>query len=150
MKHRFTTNEGIELIKNFEGFSSEVYKDVVGLYTIGYGHLITKDDDRDTFGKGINMFEGEELLKKDLFKSERAVLRLVNVPLSDGQFNALVSFCFNLGSGSLQRSTLRQKVNRGEYEDVGNEFLKWIYAGGKIFKGLVRRRKAEREMFLEG
>ena len=82
--------------------------------------------------------------------AERAVLRLITVPLSDGQFDALVSFTFNLGSGALQRSTLRRKVNRQEYEDAALEFGKWVWAGGRRLKGLINRRKAEAALFLSG
>jgi len=79
--------------------------------------------------------------------AERAVLRLISVPLANGQFDALVSFTFNLGAGALQRSTLRHKVNREEHTDVPAEFIKWIWAGGKKLNGLVKRRKAEAEMY---
>lgn len=71
------------------------------------------------------------------------MLRLIKVPLTDGQFDALVSFTFNLGSGALQRSTLRRKVNREEHADVPREFLRWVWAGGKKLKGLIKRREAE-------
>jgi lysozyme len=87
--------------------------------------------------------EALDLLRKDVAVAERAVLRLINVPLTQGQFDALVSFTFNLGSGALQRSTLRRKVNREEHDDVPAEFMKWVWAGGRKLKGLVKRRKAE-------
>ena len=83
------------------------------------------------------------LLSALLIIAERAVLRLIKVPLTDGQFDALVSFTFNLGSGALQRSTLRRKVNREEHEEVPAEFMRWVWAGGRKLKGLVRRREAE-------
>ncbi|MEK6747513.1 MAG: lysozyme [Pseudomonadota bacterium] len=79
--------------------------------------------------------------------TERAVLRLINVSLTDGQFDALVSFTFNLGAGALQRSILRRKVNRKEHADVPAELMKWVWAGGRKQKGLVRRRKAEAEAY---
>ncbi len=79
--------------------------------------------------------------------AERAVLRLIRVPLTDGQFNALCSFAFNLGSGALQRSTLRRKVNREEHTAVPPEFLHWVWAGGRKLKGLVRRRDAEAALY---
>ena len=79
--------------------------------------------------------------------AERAVLRLIKVPLTDGQFDALVSFTFNLGSGALQRSTLRRKVNREEHEEVPAEFLRWVWAGGRKLRGLVRRRAAESVLY---
>ena len=81
---------------------------------------------------------------------ERSVLRLINVPLEDGQFDALVSFAYNLGGGALQRSTLRKKVNREHHELVPREFRKWVYAGGCKLRGLVRRRNAEADLYAWG
>lgn len=145
MKHRFATEQGIELIKRFEGFSSTPYFCSAGVLTIGIGHAIRNTEQFDRLTED----EAEELLKKDLFLAERSVLRLLNIPLTDNQFSALCSFAFNLGGGALQRSTLRMRLNRGEdKEEVGAEFLKWVYAGGRVLKGLLRRREAEREMFL--
>jgi lysozyme len=88
------------------------------------------------------------LLIKDVLSAEKSVLRLIQAPLTDGQFDALVSFTFNLGGGALQRSTLRRKVNRQEHEDVPAEFMKWVWAGGKKLRGLVRRREAETRLYL--
>ena len=85
----------------------------------------------------------EDLLIKDVLLAEQAVCRLINVPLTNGQFDALVSFTFNLGSGALQRSTLRRKVNREEHEDVPEQLLRWVWAGGRKLRGLIRRRSAE-------
>ena len=87
-------------------------------------------------------------MQSDLLRYEQAVTRLVKVPLTQGKFDALVSFTFNLGGGALQRSTLRQKINRQDYEGAANEFLKWVRAGGAVSKGLVARRIAERNLFL--
>lgn len=147
MKHRYATERCIELIKRFEGFSPKPYLCPAGYWTIGYGHVITAQD-KDNYRDPITEAEAEALLKKDVFKAEKAVLRLIKVPLTDGQFDALVDFVFNLGGGALQRSTLRAKLNRGEYLDAADEFLKWVWAGGRKLKGLVRRRIAERELFL--
>lgn len=147
-KHRFTTKAGIELVKYFESFSSKIYICPGGYPTVGFGHVVLANEG-DKFAKGISKDEAEEILKKDLFKAERSVLRLINIPLTDGQFDALVSFVFNVGGGALQRSTLRMKLNRGEdKEEVAQEFLRWIYAGGRKLRGLIRRRMAEKEMFL--
>ncbi len=88
------------------------------------------------------------MLHRDVQTAQRAVLRLINVPLTDGQYDALVSFTYNLGSGTLQRSTLRRKVNREEHNDVPAEFKRWVYAGGRKLLGLVRRRCAEAEIYL--
>ena len=110
--------------------------------TIGYGHLITEAN-KEQFLDGVDEDEALELLRQDVTVAERAVLRLISVPLTQGQFDALVSFTFNLGSGALQRSTLRRKVNREELDDVPAEFLRWVWAGGKKLRGLVKRRQAE-------
>ena len=90
----------------------------------------------------------EELLRRDVETAERAVLRLIRVPLEDGRFDALSSFAFNLGSGALQRSTLRRKVNRGEHDAVPAEFGRWVWAGGRKRRGLMRRREAEAALYM--
>jgi len=140
---RHVNQEGLNLIKSFEGFRGQVYLCQAGVPTIGCGHALLKGE---SFPNGVSREEAETILQKDLEKAERAVLRLTKVPLSNGEFDALVSFTFNLGSGAYQRSTLRMKVNRGE--DASSEFGKWIRAGGKISKGLVRRREAEKKLYL--
>lgn len=139
---RHITNNGLSLVKKFEGFSSQIYLDAAGLPTIGYGHLL-RPGEAEMFKGGISEAAGEALLIKDVGIAERAVLRLIDVPLTDGQFDALVSFTFNLGSGALQRSTLRRKVNREEHDEVPAEFMRWVWAGGRKLRGLVRRREAE-------
>jgi GH24 family phage-related lysozyme (muramidase) len=90
------------------------------------------------------------LLRRDAQVAERAVLRLIDVPLTDGQFDALVSFTFNLVSGALQRSKLRRKVNRGEHDEVPGQLMLWVWAGGKRLKGLAIRRAAESKTYLRG
>ena len=114
---RHVTEEGLDLIKRFEGFSPTIYICPAGYPTIGYGHVVLTHE-RDQFATGITPAQANELLREDAAIAERAVLRLISVPLTDGQFDALVSFTFNLGAGALQRSTLRRKVNRGEHESV--------------------------------
>ena len=91
----------------------------------------------------ISETAAEELLRKDVESAERAVLRFVNVPLTDGQFDALVSFTFNLGSGAFQRSTLRRKVNCQAHAEVPEQLMRWVWAGGWKLNGLVRRRNTE-------
>lgn len=139
---RHITQDGLDLICRFEGFSPIIYLCPAGYPTIGYGHLITEAN-KEQFLDGIDELEALDLLKADVQKAEKAVLRLINVPLTDGQFDALVSFTFNLGGGALQRSTLRRKINRGEHSAIPAEFMKWVWAGGRKKKGLVRRRRAE-------
>ncbi|MCD6035213.1 MAG: muraminidase [Rickettsiales bacterium] len=145
---RHITQEGINLICRFEGFSSKVYICPAGYPTIGYGHLI-RPENKAQFSGPITKAQAEVLLRKDVETAEQAVLRLVTVPLTDGQFDALVSFVFNLGAGAFQGSTLRSKINRGEHADAAKEFEKWIFAGGKKLSGLVARRAAEAERYME-
>ena len=143
---RHITQNGIDLIKRFEGFSRTVYFCPAGYQTIGYGHVVKPHED---FSAGINEVQAEELLRQDAVIAEQAVLRLINVPLTDGQFDALVSFTYNLGGGALQRSTLRRKINREEHADVPEQFMRWVWAGGRKLKGLIRRREAEADLYAQ-
>lgn len=143
---RHITQQGVNLIKEFEGFSPTIYLDAAGLPTIGYGHLL-RTGEAEMFRRGISHEAAVALLIKDVQSAERAVLRLISVPLTDGQFDALVSFTFNLGSGALQRSTLRRKVNREEHDGVPQEFRKWVWAGGRKLKGLINRRNSEARLY---
>lgn len=140
---RHATAAGLDLIRRYEGFSPVVYLCPAGLPTIGHGHVVRGDAERARFAAGITPADAADLLAHDAEVAERAVARLVPVPLTDGQFDALVSFAFNLGAGALQRSTLRQRSIRGEHHDVPAEFLRWTRAGGRILPGLLRRRQAE-------
>lgn len=145
---------GLELIAGFEGWRADLYEDVAGHCTIGYGHLvhqgnITAADRKGPFGKGISKDQGMALLHKDAQRMVQAVRDCVTVPLSQNQFDALVSFTFNVGAGALRRSTLVRRINAGE-RDVAGEFLKWNKAGGKVYAGLTRRRTAEAAMFTGG
>ncbi len=138
------SDTGLALIQRFEGFSSRVYLDAAGLPTIGYGHLITRGED---FSDGIDMAQALALLRADVRHAERAVLRFVSAPLAQSQFDALASFTFNLGAGVLQRSTLRRVLNRGDYEAVPAQLMRYVWAGGKRLRGLVLRRAAEAALF---
>lgn len=140
-----TGREGIELIKGFEGLRLSKYQDIVGKWTIGYGHLILPSE---SFPNPLTEKQAEDLLRKDLATSEAGVTRLVKVKLSQQQFDALVSFTFNLGVGNLQSSTLLKRLNAGDYSGAADELLRWNKAGGKEFAGLTRRRAAERKLFL--
>ena len=142
--HRFTNAKGIELIKYYEGFKRKAYICAGGHPTIGYGHKILKGEKFST----ISLMDAQEILAKDLIRTERLVLRYIDIALHDNQFAALVSFTFNLGGAALQRSVLRQKVNYGLYKEAGREFLRWVYAGGKRLPGLAVRRRSERDLFL--
>ena len=146
---RHLTDDGLALIKRFEGFEPEIYVCPGGWSTIGYGHVV-REGERERFADGIGEAAAEELLRLDVETAERAVLRLICVPLEDRQFDALCSFTFNLGAGALQRSTLRRKVNREEHGDVPHEFGRWVWAGGRRLRGLVRRREAEAGLYAGG
>ena len=141
---RHITKDGLALIQRFEGFSATPYLCPAGYLTVGYGHVVKKHVD---FTKPITEQEALTILVADVQTAERAVLRLITVPLTNGQFDALVSFTLNLGGGALQRSTLRRKINRGEHADAPAEFMKWVWAGGRKLKGLVKRRAAEAALY---
>jgi len=140
------SQRGHDLIKRFEGFSANPYLCPASYWTIGYGHVITKAD-AEKFAAGISRDAAEALLKADVRKAEAAVGSLVKVRLSQGQFDALVSFTFNLGARALQSSTLRMRLNRGDYTGAREQFERWVYAGGRVLPGLVKRRQAEAELF---
>lgn len=141
---RKTSESGIDLIKGFEGFLPGPYQDVAGVWTNGYGH--THGVTQDT--PPVTEEEATINLGNDLFDAEYAVNLYVNVPLTDNQFDALVSFTFNLGGGALEHSTLLKKLNSRDYAGAAEEFGKWVYAGGKVSNGLIARRAKEREVFL--
>ena len=140
---------GLNLIKTFEGFRSEPYFCSAMVATIGYGSTWSFDGSRVTLSHPrINKAEAEKLLLREIRNSEKAVDRLIKIELNENEHSALQSFVYNLGSGRLQSSTLRRKINRGDFEGAADEFPKWRRAGGKILKGLVLRRAAERKLFL--
>jgi lysozyme len=134
---------GLNLIKHFEGLRLRAYQCSAHVWTIGYGH--TAD-----VGENDVITEEEALyfLHQDLAESERAVNQYVHVPLTQNQCDALVSFVFNLGAGNFLTSTLLKKLNSGD-DGAAQEFGRWIHAGGKALPGLVRRREAERALFLQ-
>ena len=135
---------GIDLIKKYEGFSASSYICPAGYNTIGYGHLICPNEEFSHITKD----QAEKLLINDINIKINSVKRLIRVSLTQGQIDALVSFCFNLGSGALQRSSLRQKINRLEFSEASLEFSKWIFVRGVKNSGLLRRRSEEKEIFL--
>ena len=137
------SQKGIDLIKEFEGLRLKAYRDPVGVLTIGYGH--TGSDVK--VGQVISQTRAEQLLKGDTGWAQDAVRRSVKVPLSQGQFDALTSFTYNLGGGALASSTLVKKLNARDYAGAQKEFGRWVHAGGQVLAGLVRRRAAEAKMF---
>lgn len=140
---RHTTQEGLDLIKNFEGFRPTLYTCPGGKPTIGYGHVVKK---HEGFTK-ISRDQAENLLRRDVEAAEHAVTRLVDVPLTDGQYSALVSFVFNLGSGAFQASTLRRKINCRLHDEAPKQLRRWVWAGGKKLRGLEKRRAAESKLY---
>ncbi|HBM7586596.1 TPA: lysozyme [Enterobacter bugandensis] len=143
-----TSDKGIALIKQSEGCKLTAYQDSVGVWTIGYGWTHPVDGKPIRAGMTIKQETAERLLKTGLVSYESDVSRLVKVGLTQGQFDALVSFTYNLGARSLSTSTLLRKLNAGDYAGAADEFLRWNKAGGKVLNGLTRRREAERALFL--
>ena len=133
---------GLDLIKQFEGLYLKAYRCPAGVPTIGYGHTAGV-----AMGQTITQQQADDYLRRDVRQFERAVSRLVRVPLTQGQFDALVSFAFNLGEGALAQSTLLRLLNAGDYSGAAAQFDRWNKAGGRVLPGLVRRRAAERALF---
>lgn len=142
-----TSSQGLNLIKHHEGFRSKAYKDVAGKWTIGYGHLILPHE-LELITTELTHEQATDILRIDVRDAERSVQRLIRVGLEQHEFDALVSFTFNLGGGALQASTLRRLLNENDRVGAAAQFLRWVYAGGKKWKGLVRRREDERDLFL--
>lgn len=141
------SDAGIDLIKQSEGCRLTAYPDPATgghPWTIGYGH--TGSDVHP--GKVITQAEAYRLLVEDLDLFERGVKRLVTVELTQGQFDALVCFSFNVGLGALQQSTLLKMINAGDFDGAAKQFLRWDKAAGKVMAGLTKRRQAESELFL--
>ena len=136
------SQEGLSLIKKFEGLRLKAYKCSANVLTIGYGHTGgVKETDK------ITLEEADSLLEKDIAKFEEYVSDNVIVKLNQSQFDALVAWTFNLGPGNLRSSTMLKKLNNGEYESVPFEMRRWNKAGGKTLDGLIRRRQAESLLF---
>ncbi|CAI0897112.1 lysozyme [Serratia grimesii] len=142
------SKNGIELIKRFEGLELKAYPDSVGVLTIGYGWTQPVDGKKIVRGMVIDQETADRLLKCGVVQYEQGVNQLVKVKISQGQFDALVSFSYNLGLRSLSTSTLLRKLNSGDKQGAAAEFDKWVNAGGVKLDGLVKRRAAEREIFL--
>jgi lysozyme len=136
-----TSDKGLEFITKHEGEVLSVYNDVAGYPTIGVGHLI-RDDDPD-FSDGITHAQAIDLLREDAGHAEECVSNRVTVALTQTQFDALVSFVFNIGGGAFRNSTLRRLLNQGRYEDVPEQLRRWNKAGGTVVQGLKNRREAE-------
>lgn len=145
----------LDLICDFEGFVPNWYPDPAHGWkvpTVGYGHTDAAGEPKyaATKSKTFTKAEGRLILERDLAQYAATVRKAVHVELTPNQFGALVSFTFNLGPSSLLKSTLLKKLNAGDYEGAANEFAKWNRAGGKVLKGLTRRRAAEAALFRSG
>lgn len=136
------SDKGLALTEKFEGLSLTAYKDIVGIWTNGYGntHGVVP-------GTTITLEQATADLANNLAGAEDVVNKVVLVPLTQGQFDACVDFVFNLGAGNFQSSTLLRKLNAKDYAGASAEFLKWNHAGGKVVDGLTRRRLAEQQLF---
>jgi lysozyme len=154
------SKETIDMIKHHEGVRVRPYRCPALLWTVGVGHVIdpahigVKLEDRknlpipDGWDRALSMAEVDDILAADLATFERGVLRLCPANLTQSRFDSLVSFSFNVGLGNLQRSSIRMKHNRGDFEGAGEAFMQWTKAGGKELPGLVKRRKDERALYL--
>ena len=147
-----TSEKGLALIKYFEGVRAQPYRCPAGYWTVGVGHLITRSAELpDSWNRELEPNEIDEILKKDLVKFENGVLRLLHPKQpTQFEFDALVSFSFNLGLGCFQRSTVRSAFKRGDKKRAGEVLLKYCYAGGRKLKGLIRRRIAEHALLMSG
>lgn len=139
------SQKGIDLIKNFEGCRLTAYRCPANILTIGYGH--TGSD--VVTGQKITQEQAEKLLKSDLLVHCNNVSRMVKVPLTQNQFDALVSFEFNVGYGNFASSTMLKLLNQKKYREAAAQFDRWVYANRKVLAGLVKRRAAEKALFLQ-
>ena len=137
---------GMNLLKKSEGFRSRVYRDMAGLPTIGYGHRLQL---HESFPNGIGEAQAASLLANDVLQAEQAVARLAKVALSQGQFDALVDFCFNLGAGRLAASSLLKDLNAGKADEAAAQLLLWDHAAGHENAALKARREAEAKLWRE-
>ena len=141
-----TSDKGLRFIAQHEGWRPSMYRDPVGYPTIGYGHLIQPGEEH-LHTVTLTKEEGLELLAQDVAIAERGVRQAVTVPLTQAQFDALVSFTFNVGVGKFEGSTLRRKLAARDYAGAAREFPRWVYARGQKLPGLVRRRHEEMQLF---
>ena len=147
-----TSEQGIAMIRSFEGVKLTPYKDVAGRWTIGVGHLLAEGEGEEH--ETINSAQADAILRNDLDAAEKAVTDLVRTPISQNEFDALVSFTFNLGRHALQGSTLLRMLNSGDVDQAADQFVLWdkAHVDGKLtqVEGLTRRRMSERRMFVTG
>lgn len=145
LKHMRVSNEGVNFIKRWEGFRSEAYVCPAGVWTIGYGHTHTAKE-----GMCVTELQADYMLRRDLDYFGTKVASALKIQVNQEQFDALVSFAYNVGVGAYQTSTLLEKLNQGNFHAAAQEFDRWVHAKSKVLPGLVNRRKEEKEMFLKG
>jgi len=141
------TDKCIELVKKYEGYRAVPYLCPAGYLTVGYGHVIMKEE---ILQYPLSREFAEQLLIQDLVKTEMLIKPMIKVDIHPYMLDALISFSFNVGAYAFRASTLRRKLNNREWYECAEQFLRWIYAGGRKLLGLIRRRQAEKELFLEG
>lgn len=148
------SDEGLKFIARFEGFEPKLYDDVAKNCTIGYGHLVhmgpINGKESEEFKGGITEERGQELLREDAESAIQVISQKVKVTLTQTQFDALVSFVYNVGAGAFESSTLLKELNAGHVDKIADEIKKWSKAAGKVVKGLQVRREAEAKLFTEG
>lgn len=140
------SRKGQKFVQSFEGYFPKAYLDPIGVLTIGWGHT-NHHEPKFSAGEVWSREKCEEVFRKDMRLFEDEVKRQVKVPLTQGQFDALVSFTYNCGGGNLSKSSLLRKLNAGDYEGAAQQFQYWNKAGGRVLPGLTRRRAAEALMF---
>jgi lysozyme len=153
-----TSEHGLQLLKQWEGFKQQMYKDAAGLPTIGVGHLLKKDELASgtitihgvpvKYANGLSDEQVTALLGQDLAPAENAVNSNVKVELNQNQFDALVAFTFNIGTNAFSASTLLKMLNQGNNGAVPDQLRRWVRAGGNVIQGLVTRRENEIKLWL--
>ena len=141
------SQRGINLIKRWEGCRLGAYRDVKGVFTIGWG---TTDPKYAFDGNEITQSQADHLFMQDVLKFQREIAPLIKVEVAQAHWDALVSLAYNIGSGAFGRSTLLRLLNQGDYAGAQGQFSRWIYSGGKVYQGLVNRRADEARVFQEG
>ena len=144
-----TSSNGTSLIREFEGFVASAYLCPAGVWTIGIGTTVYPNGAKVKKGDKCTQDQALEYLQHDLKSFEKTVSDSVKAPLSQNQFDALVSLSYNIGSTAFKNSTLLKKLNAKDFTGAADQFLVWNKGGGKVLKGLVRRREAERALFLK-
>jgi lysozyme len=145
--NRVISEEGLALVRKWEGFKAEAYRDIAGIWTIGYG---TTDPAHAFEGNKISREFAAKLLRQHVSIDEVTCRNLVHVPLSQSQWDAVISLCYNIGTGAFARSTLLRKINNEDFAGAYQEIPRWNRAGGRVVQGLVNRRKEEADLFLRG